>query len=109
MGKKTYEVWQKITHDLYLGEYEAEDRDEAIELAMNDLPMSREIDDDTYDTTEEMIAEPHGENCECEDCETCFHCGKKLGIGNNDCEHCLNEDDVVTINKEANQDEIQRT
>ena len=24
----------------------------------------------------------------------CFHCGKELGVGDNDCEHCMNESDL---------------
>ena len=33
----------------------------------------------------------HDEECECIQCNTCFHCGKELGKGKNDCPHCLNE------------------
>jgi len=28
----------------------------------------------------------HGEECSCKECETCFHCGGKVGM--NGCEHC---------------------
>jgi hypothetical protein len=30
------------------------------------------------------------EDCECEECNTCFHCGRNLdSIKDNECEHCL--------------------
>ena len=29
------------------------------------------------------------EECHCNACETCFHCGNKLGTENNGCRHCI--------------------
>ncbi len=39
----------------------------------------------------------HDEECHCKECETCFHCGKRLGVGNNDCTHCINEKDLKVM------------
>jgi hypothetical protein len=47
-----YEIIHKITREMYLGEIEAEDIDEARELAIDLLPLS--IED--YDTDDEIIA-----------------------------------------------------
>ena len=88
---RKYEVWHRITHEFYMGEIEANDKDEAEEKAIHDLPMSREME--LYDENQEFIIEKMHDVVICDECgietdekeyvetqdgrELCFGCDSK--------------------------------
>lgn len=43
------------------------------------------------DESEEELSESYYDLIE----DECFHCGKELGKGDNDCDHCINESDLT--------------
>ena len=48
-----FEISHKVVSEYYIGEVEAEDRDDALNKAMNMLPLSKE----DYDYSEDLIIE----------------------------------------------------
>lgn len=56
---------------------------------LQNIELPKQYVEDSYEFVK--VVEEHDEECDCLKCNTCWHCGKELGVGFNDCPHCSNE------------------
>ena len=69
-------------------EYEIPEGENPEEYLQN-VELPKQYVDESYEFVK--VVEEHDEECDCLECNTCYHCSKELGVGSNDCPHCSNE------------------